>query len=148
MEWRAPDESLTGTAAKRFNTTFLSAARQGGMDPCPGPQLETWLRDAGFRDVRAESFVLPVGIWPADKHLVSEVPMSGMSGRLLTWRFFLCLQKEVGAWNYLQCMEGLEAFSYGIFTRILGYSKREVDVVCAKIRKDLKNPKIHPFFSL
>ena len=58
------------------------------------------------------------------------------------------MQKEVGAWNYLQIFEGLEAFTYALFTRILGYSRQEVDVVCAKIRKDMKNPKMHAFFYL
>ena len=55
-------------------------------------------------------------------------------------------QKEVGAWNYLQIMEGLEAFTYALFTRVLGYSQQEVDVVCAKIRKEMKDPKMHAFF--
>lgn len=58
------------------------------------------------------------------------------------------MQKEVGAWNYLQIMEGLEAFTYGLFTRTLGYSQQEVDVVCAEIRKEMKNPKMHAYFYL
>ena len=58
------------------------------------------------------------------------------------------MQKEIGAWNYLQCMEGLEAFTYALFTRVLGYSQAEVDVVCAKIREDMKNPKMHTFVYL
>ena len=58
------------------------------------------------------------------------------------------VQKEVGAWNYLQIMEGLEAFAYAIFTRVLGYSQQEVDVVCAKIRTEMKNPDIHLYYHL
>lgn len=43
-------------------------------------------------------------------------------------------------------MEGLEAFTYALFTRVLGYSQQEVDVVCAKIRKEMKDPKMHAYF--
>ncbi|CAD6573919.1 MAG: hypothetical protein ASARMPRED_006361 [Alectoria sarmentosa] len=126
LEWNSPDGSLTpDLASKHFNTTFLKASRESGMEPCPGPLLEGWLKDAGFKDVAAERHVWPVGTWPADKHL-----------------------KEVGAWNYLQIMEGLEAFTYALFTRVLGYSQQEVDVVCAKIRKEMRNSKMHAYFYL
>ena len=65
------------------------------------------------------------GTWPADKRL-----------------------KEVGAWNYLQVQEGLEGFLYAIFTRILGWSKEEVDVLCAQVRGDMKDPKFHGFVTM
>ena len=52
-------------------------------------------------------------------------------------------QKEVGAWNYLQIMEGLEAYKLALFTRELGYTKSEVDVICSAIRKEMRNPKLH-----
>ncbi len=54
----------------------------------------------------------------------------------------------MGAWNYLQIMEGLEAFTYALFTRHLGYSKAEVEVICANIRKEMKDPKMHAMFYL
>ena len=44
------------------------------MEPCPGPLLEGWLRDAGFKDVAAERHVWPVGTWPADRYLVPTIP--------------------------------------------------------------------------
>lgn len=50
--------------------------------------------------------------------------------------------------NYVQIMEGLEAFTYALFTRQLGYSQAEVEVICAKIRKELKDPKLHAMFHL
>ena len=51
--------------------------------------------------------------------------------------------KEVGAWNYLQMMEGLEAFHQALFTRMLGYPVDEVNAMAASIRKEFKVPKIH-----
>ena len=44
--------------------------------------------------------------------------------------------------------EGLEAFTFAIFTRLLGYSKEEVEVLCAKARKELKDPKQHAMMHL
>ena len=71
LECRSPDDSVTREhASKHFNELFLAASRKNGMEPCPGPLLEGWLKDAGFEGVTAERHVLPVGTWPADKHLV------------------------------------------------------------------------------
>ena len=71
LECRSPDDSVTREhASKHFNELFLAASRKSGMEPCPGPRLEGWLKDAGFEGVTAERHVLPVGTWPADKHLV------------------------------------------------------------------------------
>ena len=58
------------------------------------------------------------------------------------------LQKEVGAWNYLQTMEGMESFFMAVFTRMLNYRKEEVDVLCAQVRANLKDPKFHAYFIL
>ena len=43
-------------------------------------------------------------------------------------------------------MEGLESFLLAIFTRMLGYQKAEVDVMCAEVRKNLKDPKFHTYY--
>ncbi|KAL2055311.1 hypothetical protein ABVK25_004649 [Lepraria finkii] len=122
----SPDGSLkSDMALYKFNREFLKASVESGMEPSPGPLLEDLMKKAGFEDVTATKFVWPVGTWPADKHL-----------------------KEIGAWNYLQIQEGLEAFWYALFTRQLGYSQQEVDVLCAKVRAELKNPKLHAMFYL
>ncbi|KAL9111192.1 MAG: hypothetical protein Q9187_007946, partial [Circinaria calcarea] len=124
LDWASPDGSLAeDSACRKTNLTFLKALKEANMEPCPGPLLEEWVKDAGFVDVVHQKFPLPVGTWPADKHL-----------------------KEVGAWNYLQLMEGLEAFTYALFTRQLGYNKEEVEVLCANIRKEMKSPKQHTLY--
>ncbi len=52
-------------------------------------------------------------------------------------------QKIVGSWNLLNVLEGLEAFSMGLFTRFLGWTAEEVQLLLDDVRKDLQNPKIH-----
>ena len=76
LAWTSPDASLTSEhASLKFNHEFLKACRTAHMDPCPGPSLKGWMTEAGFVDVKAEKFVLPVGTWPADKHLVRNCLM-------------------------------------------------------------------------
>jgi len=126
IEVTSPDGTFTPDRAfYKFNREFLKISKATGMEPCPGPLLEGWMKETGFEDVTAHKFVWPVGTWPADKHL-----------------------KEIGAWNYLQVQEGLEAFWYALFTRQLGYSREEVDVLCAKVRAEMKDPKMHAMFHL
>jgi len=43
---------------------------------------------------------------------------------------------------------GLEAFSVAIFTRILGWTKPEVDVFLADVRKEMRDTKNHIYWNL
>lgn len=54
----------------KWVTILLQASRDFGRDPCPGPKLEGYLKDAGFKNVQAFKFKLPIGPWPKDKRLV------------------------------------------------------------------------------
>ena len=45
-------------------------------------------------------------------------------------------------------MEGLESFFMAVFTRILNYRREEVDVLCAQVRQNLKDPKYHTYFTV
>jgi hypothetical protein len=58
------------------------------------------------------------------------------------------LQKEIGAFNMLQFLEGLEAFSIATFTQVLGWSYEEVQVFLALVRKDAKNRRVHMIHDL
>lgn len=74
VTWVSPDGSLSPEhASLKFNREFLKASRKAGTEPCPGPLLEGFLKDAGFEDVVAHQYIWPVGTWPADRHLVSNL---------------------------------------------------------------------------
>lgn len=55
------------------------------------------------------------------------------------------MQKEIGAWNLLQSLEGIDGWSMSLFTRVLGWSPEEVQVHLARARKDHRNPAIHSY---
>ena len=99
---------------------FMDAAKSFGRDSKPGPQLEGWMKDAGFENVVAEKFRLPIGPWPKDKDL-----------------------KTIGSWNLVQLEDGLEGFTLRLFTQHLDWKIEEVGVMLAKVRKDLRDPRIH-----
>ncbi|KAI4179202.1 MAG: hypothetical protein LQ346_007246, partial [Caloplaca aetnensis] len=107
----------------KWITTLLQAARDFGRDPCPGPKLEGWMKDAGFKDVQVSKYRIPIGPWAKDAHL-----------------------KTIGAWNLVQIEHGLEAFTLRLFTQTLGWRAEEVQVLLANVRKDLRNPKVHAQF--
>lgn len=48
----------------------------------------------------------------------------------------------------MQIEDGLEGFSLRLFTNALGWKAEEVQVMLAKVRKDLRDPKIHAQFDL
>lgn len=68
------DGSLTTEHAERkWNTLGCDACSSFGKDPFPGGKIEGRMKAAGFVDVYHERLRLPVGPWPKDKHLVSQV---------------------------------------------------------------------------
>ncbi|KAL8741174.1 MAG: hypothetical protein Q9190_006189, partial [Brigantiaea leucoxantha] len=124
LTYYSEDGSLTDDLPiQKWITTLLQASRDVQRDPCPGPKLAGWLRDAGFRNVTEQKFKLPIGPWAKDQYL-----------------------KTIGAWNLMQIEEGLEGFTLRLFTQILGWKKEEVQVLLANVRKDLRNPRIHAQF--
>ena len=44
--------------------------------------------------------------------------------------------------------EGLEGFVAYLFSRQLGYTKEEIDIMCANVRRQMKDPKTHCLFML
>lgn len=103
----------------------MKAANKIGRDPCPGPQLEDWMKEAGFTNITRHKFKIPIGPWAKDPK-----------------------QKDVGMYNLVQHLQGLEAFSLRLFCDVLGWQKEEVYVFLSSVRKDLKNPAIHTQYDL
>jgi hypothetical protein len=76
--------------------------------------LAQQMRDSGFVDVRIQEIKVPIGKWPADPQL-----------------------KEAGMCQLVSLLEGMESISLVIFTRLLGWSKAEMDILLAKAKQEL-----------
>jgi hypothetical protein len=51
-------------------------------------------------------------------------------------------------WQLENITSGIEAISVGIFTRVLGWSKTELDVFLAQVKAELKDTKVHSYYEM
>jgi hypothetical protein len=51
-------------------------------------------------------------------------------------------------WVLEDLAPGLEGLSVALFTRVLGWSKEELDVFLEDVRKDMKNTKYHAHWNM
>ncbi|KAK7421594.1 hypothetical protein QQX98_002061 [Neonectria punicea] len=83
------------------------------------------LKRAGFINVHESVYRWPTNSWPKDRKL-----------------------KELGRWNLANFDAGLEGVSLALFTRVLSWTKEEVMALCAEVRKELRNPRVHGYWKI
>jgi hypothetical protein len=83
------------------------------------------MKDVGFIDIQERMFMWPINSWPKDAFM-----------------------KDLGRWNQINILEGLEGFCLALLTRGLGWKKEEVDVFVAKVSRDLNDKSIHAYFPM
>jgi hypothetical protein len=88
-------------------------------------KLKMQAEKAGFVNMKINEYKIPIGIWARDKKL-----------------------KLLGAHQREVLMNGLEAFSLAIFTRLLGWSKTEVSTFLEGVRQELKTSSYHWYWPL
>ncbi|KAF4875852.1 Secondary metabolism regulator LAE1 [Colletotrichum siamense] len=106
--------------ASQWNKNLMEACNAAGRNPNPGYDLEKWVKEAGFVDVVVRKFKLPMGTWPKDPYF-----------------------KDLGLTNLIQYLDGLDGFSLRAFCDVLGWTKEEVMVLLAHVRKEMKSAKLH-----
>ncbi|KAL1967102.1 hypothetical protein VTN77DRAFT_3626 [Rasamsonia byssochlamydoides] len=83
----------------------------------------TWqdeMLKAGFTDIKSEIIKVPVGTWPKDSKL-----------------------KELGKYHQAQVLQAIGSYTPALYTRVLGWSREEVEVLCAAVRNEVKDRSIH-----
>ncbi|KAL2196875.1 S-adenosyl-L-methionine-dependent methyltransferase [Corynascus similis CBS 632.67] len=124
LTYYSEDGSLTEEhALRQWIKTLTGAADSLGRDSNPGSKLEGWARDAGFQGVTARRYRVPIGPWARDP-----------------------LLKEVGTWNLMQVLNGLDGLSMRLYTTVLGWEEKEVWALLDRVRTDLANPSVHALF--
>lgn len=124
---RSADGTHEGTSVQRWGELLCEAARVFGR-PMGSDVSDCYVQmmlDAGFTEVTQRMFMWPSNPWPKDPYM-----------------------KELGRWNQVNVVEGLEGFCLALLTRGLGWKKEEVDVLVAKVASDLRNRKIHAYFPM
>jgi hypothetical protein len=124
---KSADGTADGTDLLLWGELLCEAAKKLGrpMGSDASEMYETWMRQAGFVDIQQRMFMWPTNGWPKNRYM-----------------------KELGRWNQVNIMEGLEGFCLALLTRGLGWRKEEVDIFVAKVNRDLANKHIHGYFPM
>jgi hypothetical protein len=67
------DGTSAGSSIEQYFNAVIPAFEKVGYVVKPGPNLEQWLKEAGFINVCARKFLVPFGMWPKDKRYVCDV---------------------------------------------------------------------------
>ncbi|KAK3377107.1 S-adenosyl-L-methionine-dependent methyltransferase [Lasiosphaeria ovina] len=105
----------------KFLNLAAQALRKFGSDMQIATKLEEPIKAAGFVNITAKKFKVPVGTWPKDKRL-----------RLVGLYFRHTLEQMLGVF-------GAKPFA------ALGMSQVEIEVFLAGVRQDLKNNDYHSY---
>ncbi|KAM0282371.1 hypothetical protein ACHAQH_003050 [Verticillium albo-atrum] len=127
QEVHVPYESDDGSLPKdselaKMGIYFRDAANMAGRPMDMSPKLEGWMKDAGFVNVVVHMFKWPLNNWPRDPHY-----------------------KELGSWCFTNIDDNLEGLTMAMFTRILGWTKDETVLFCSRVRKQLRDRRIHAY---
>nr|OQO25088.1 hypothetical protein B0A51_06369 [Rachicladosporium sp. CCFEE 5018] len=97
----------------------------GGTGRCYPDQMKLQMEAAGFINVRIESFRMPMGTWPRRKRL-----------------------RQAGELNLHGFYHGVDGLSQRVFTKALGWSVEEMEVMCAQVRNECLDRRIHTYFPI
>lgn len=113
-----PDNHLT-----QYLNLLIEAAAKSNRKLDIATDLHGLVTAAGFTDLEETAYKLPMGTWPKSREL-----------------------KAIGLFHREQFLEGIQGIAMGFFTRSLGWSVQEVEVLLAKVRNDVKNPQYHTYW--
>ncbi|CAG8040142.1 unnamed protein product [Penicillium salamii] len=91
-----------------------------GKDMASSSTWKSRMESAGFVNVTEEVYLLPQSPWPKDPKL-----------------------KELGRYHQLNMIEAISPYTYALFTRMLRWSRVEIEALLAGIRKELRNTSYH-----
>lgn len=118
------DESLSSDSpVVQLMNGLRQAGRKRGRDMDPASSFKRWIESAGFVDVQERRFSLPVGAWPKDPKL-----------------------RTIGIFMAESLREGIEGLTAVPFMEILGWSKEEVHVLNATVRRAVACGDTHAIF--
>ncbi|CAO2658560.1 Nn.00g062830.m01.CDS01 [Neocucurbitaria sp. VM-36] len=115
-----PGITAENSVLMRWSNLFLEAAAKMGLDGTGPRHFTPQLRDAGFVNVNMKTYKWPVGKWA-----------KGAKFKLL------------GRFVYEDLMDWLPSSSLGLFTRVLLWTREEVEVFLAECRTEAKRKDRH-----
>jgi SAM-dependent methyltransferase len=115
-----PGVSAENSPLMRWSQLFLEAATKIGLDGTMPRKFTPKLREAGFVNIHLKTYKWPIGKWA-----------KGAKFKLL------------GRFVFEDLMDWLPSSSLGLFTRVLGWTREEVEVFLAECRTEAKRKDRH-----
>jgi len=109
----------------KWQKCLIEGSRRLGRPLGESDKYKAIVKKVGFHNVVETIYKWPTNSWPKDPKL-----------------------KELGKWNLINFESGLEGVSLALFTRMLGWSKDEVLSLCADVRNELRDPKVHGYWKM
>ncbi|KAE8367100.1 putative methyltransferase [Aspergillus caelatus] len=99
---------------------LIEASGKFGKEMGAAKKYKQWMIEAGFTDVTEEIFKVPFSPWAKDPKL-----------------------KELGRYQQANMLEALDAYSLALFTRFLGWSVDQIQMLLVGVRRELLDRKLH-----
>lgn len=106
----------------KWGQTSLAAGDAFGKTLRTVDEMRTNLENAGFETVTEHRFKLPLNGWARDRR-----------------------NREMGMYNQLYLMQGMEGYCMFLLTRYLGWTYEEVKVYVAKMKAMLRDKAVHAY---
>ncbi|KAF2459599.1 S-adenosyl-L-methionine-dependent methyltransferase [Lineolata rhizophorae] len=107
---------------RRWEKECRGACDKLGLDTSIPWRLKDMFKDAGFVDIREQTWKMPFNAWPKDPQL-----------------------KQLGRYQLVQYLDALQAYALGLLVEVQGWTKEEMEVFLVGLRSDLKNTKFHGY---
>ncbi len=124
--FRSDDDSLPAESALNKWSSLMQRASIRLKRPIDvAPQISQLMYHAGFVNIFEHVYKWPINAWPKNEEF-----------------------KEIGRYVNQDLSEGLEGFSLKFLTGGLEWDKQEVEVLCAKVRNELRDRRLHAYLNM
>ncbi|KAG9232192.1 putative methyltransferase [Amylocarpus encephaloides] len=110
---------------KKWQEGLHEAGEKFGRSFEVAVHLKDWLQAAGFVGVTEDIIKVPNSPWPRDRR-----------------------RKEMGLYQQQNMFDASSSYGQAHFTRILGWTSQEFDIMSAQVRKELRDLRYHSYSNL
>ncbi|KAE8367216.1 S-adenosyl-L-methionine-dependent methyltransferase [Aspergillus caelatus] len=114
------DTAEKAVVAQEWMKKIRESGRKFGKPLDNACQWKQKLEEVGFVDVTETLLKIPLGTWPKDARM-----------------------KELGKVGFVEELQAIEAYTPALFTRVLGWSEEEMQVMMDKVKKELFDRSLH-----
>jgi len=124
VAWMTSDDDSKDRchSVNQWQTLCNEAARQFGKEIDQAHTFQQRMADAGFVDVEEKVVKVPIGPWPKDPQ-----------------------KKEIGRYQLLHVISGVETYTSGFIGKILGWDEMECKIMVAKTLQELRSKGSHMY---